>query len=206
MDYAALKTKIADWSARSDISASIPDFISFATDMFNYGQGNDMKPLRMRDMIAVTSLTPTNGTVTLPSDYLQYERVVEAASIRRELKYITPNFSDQQYPVRQAGSAATFTIVGNSLTAFPITSNNIELTYWQKIPDLSDSVTTNWLLADWPSLYLHAALMQVGLYTKDDALFNRSAALVKNMMDGLMAQDTLSSYSKAGTNMRMVTP
>lgn len=205
MDYTALRTAIADWSARSDLTAVIPDFIAFATDMFNHGQA-DMAPLRVREMLSVTSLTPTSGTVTLPSDYLQYERVVEVSSQRRELKFINMNFSDQQYPLRQAGTPYTFTIVGNSLTAFPTTSNNLELTYWQRIPDLSASVTSNWLLAKVPAIYLHAGLMQVALYTKDDALFQRSAAMVRDIVNGLMAQDMLANYSKAGTNMRMMTP
>jgi len=84
MDYSGLQTAILDWSARPDLTVYVPSFIEYSTSMFNNGQG-DVAPLRTNDMIAVTDLTPVSGVCALPADYLQYRRVVEKASIRREL-------------------------------------------------------------------------------------------------------------------------
>lgn len=207
MNYAQLKTALADWSARTDLTSFLTDMIDFATAGFNHGiPERGIAPLRLREMMTVSSLTPASGAITLPTDYLQYIRVVEKKSPRRELKYVTPTYTDQQYADRASGSACDFTIIGSSLYMFPLSTTDHELTYYAKIPDLSDSATSNWLLAKHPSLYLHAGLMQVGMFVKDNDLFGRSAALVTNMIDGLNKTNELAIYARAGTRMQSIMP
>lgn len=207
MNYSELQTAIAEWSARNDLSSFVPSFIEFSTAMFNHGiPDKGVAPLRVREMEAVATLTPSSGAVTLPADYLQYIRVVEDASIRRELKYVTATYTDQAYPDRSGGLACDFTIIGSSLTMYPVSGNDIELTYFQSIPDLSDSNTSNWLLAKHPSLYLHAGLMQLAMFTKDNNLFSRSAALVTMVIDGLNATNELAKYARAGSRVQGIAP
>lgn len=207
MNYSELQTALADWSARSDLTSFIPTFIEFSTAMFNHGiPERSIAPLRLREMEAVSSLTPASGVVTLPTDYLQYRRVVEKASIRRELTYVAPGYVDQQYPDRAGGLSCDFTIIGSSLTMYPVSSNDIELTYYQKIPDLSVSVTSNWLLAKQPNLYLHAGLLQLALFVRDDALLARSTAIVAAAIDGLNITNEQANYARAGTKIRGIAP
>lgn len=158
-NFATLKTALADWSDQgTSLDSYLEDFITLTTDGFNYGS-QAMSPLRVREMVAVTSLAPTAGACTLPTDYLEYRRVVEEASIRRDLRYIAPTAVEQAYADRAGGLACDFTIIGSSLLMFPVSSNDIELTYYQKIPALSSGNTTNWLLTKHPTLYLHGGLM-----------------------------------------------
>lgn len=207
MDYSGLQTALADWSARTDLTSVIPSFIEFSTAMFNHGiPDRGVAPLRVREMETVADLTPTSGACTLPDDYLQYRRVVEKASIRRELQYIAPSYTDQQYPDRAGGLACDFTIIGSSLYMFPVSGNDIELTYYAAIPNLSDSATTNWLLTKQPNLYLHAGLVQLAMYTKDNALLERSMALVTMTIDGLNRTNELANFARAGTRMKGMTP
>lgn len=207
MDYAGLQSAIAAWSARSDgdTVGAIPSFIELSTAMFNHGQQN-MAPLRTREMLTTATLTPTNGVVSLPADYLQYRTVVSNASTIRDLEYVAPDFANVQFADGAAGLSTSFTIIGNSLNVYPISSSDVLLTYYQTIPDLSDSNTSNWLLAKQPNLYLHAGLLQLSMYTKDDTLFQRSAAMIQTIIDGLMIEELLANYSKVGTRMRMLTP
>ncbi|RVQ21825.1 hypothetical protein CN067_11885 [Sinorhizobium meliloti] len=205
MNYSELQTALADWSARGDLTSFIPSAIEFSTAMFNHGQGG-VKPLRVREMMAIEDLTPTSGVCALPDDYLQYRRVVELASRRRDLQYVTPTYADQEYSDRASGLSSDFTIIGSSLYMFPLSTNNIELTYYQAIPNLSASVTTNWLLTKQPNLYLHAGLMQIAMYVKDSELFSRSAALVTAVIDGLNSSDLMANFAKAGTRIKGITP
>lgn len=201
--FSELKTAIAAWSDQGTaLDSYLEDFITLTTDMFNFGT-EGIEPLRIRDMLAVSSITPSSGACTLPSDYLEYRRVVEKASIRRELKYIAPSVAEQRYPDRAAGLSNDFTIIGGSLYMFPISTNDIELTYYQMIPDLSGSATTNWLLTKHPSLYLHGGLMQVGIFRNDDALTQRSAALVTSYMAGLRKTGERAEFARAGTRVRI---
>jgi hypothetical protein len=43
------------------------------------------------------------------------------------------------------------------------------LTYWKTVPALSNSNTSNWLLAAYPDAYFYGALAQTGTYLKADA-------------------------------------
>ncbi|MBX9455855.1 MAG: hypothetical protein KL863_07420 [Rhizobium sp.] len=197
-----LKNAITSWTDQGGaLGEEMTDFVRMATDCFNYGT-DTIPPLRVREMIAVTSLTPVDGVCTLPADYLQYRRVVQEASIRRELQYITPSASDQHYPDRAGGPACDFTIVGNSLYMFPVGSQDIELTYYQKIPQLTSETGTNWLLTAHPTLYLHAGILQVGFYRRNDELISRSLAVMASYMAGLRSSDQRSEFARAGTRLR----
>jgi hypothetical protein len=207
MDYAALQTAVSDWAARSDTAtvAAVPSLIDMATAMFNHGQ-QQMVPLRTREMLTSATLTPTNGVVTLPADYLQFRSVVSNASFIRDLEYVAPDFANVQFADGAAGLSTSFTIVGNSLNVYPISGSDVLLSYYQKIPDLSGSNTSNWLLAKFPNIYLHASLLQLAMYVKDDNLFQRSAALITSMIDGLMTEELMANYARTGTRMRILTP
>ena len=49
-----------------------------------------------------------------------------------------------------------------------IENGSATLYYYQKIPALSGSVTTNWLLAKSPETYLYAALIEGAIYLRDE--------------------------------------
>lgn len=201
--FAQLKTALSDWSDQGTaLDSYLEDFITLTTDAFNFGS-QGMEPLRTREMLAVSSITPSSGACTIPSDYLEYRRVVEKASIRRELKYIAPTTVEQMYPDRASGLSCDFTIIGGSLYMFPVSTNDIELTYYQMIPDLSNSNTTNWLLTKHPTLYLHGGLMQVGIFRNDDTLVQRSVAMLQAYMAGMRRSGELAEYARAGTRVRI---
>jgi hypothetical protein len=196
-DFATLKTAVSDWADVNDVSdEQLGEFVQMATAMFNYGFQN-ITALRVRQMEDVESLTPSSGVYTLPTDYLQYRRVVEEASIRRELTYITPDGVDEMYPDRSAGLSSHFTIIGSSLYTFPTSSNDLELTYYQKIPELTASATTNWLLLAHPMAYLHASLFHLGLFRRDSELQDRSLLMMASAVAGLVGTDEMANYAYA---------
>lgn len=190
--YSDLKSAISNWfMGRSDLASNADDFIDLAEGHFN-------QVLRCREMETTASLTPVSNVCTLPTDYLEYKRVVEKASPRRPLKYITEDAADYLYPFRDSGLASNFTIVGNSLQAFPLSTNDIELVYYQKIPALSDSNTSNWLLARSPNLYLHTCLFYVSEFVKDNEEMVKEGALMGRFIDELQALDMRTKFANAG--------
>jgi hypothetical protein len=197
-DFASLKAAVADWAdVGSNISDDrLSDFVQLTTQMLNNGS-QDMPALRVRGMEVIDTLTPTNGVYTLPDDYLQYRRVVEDASWRRELTYITPDGVDELYPDRAAGLSTHFTIIGNSLYTYPTSSNDLEMTYYGRLPDLSDANPANWLLIACPGVYLHGCLFQMAMYRRDADLQTRSAGMTMTLVSGLMGTDTLANYAYA---------
>jgi hypothetical protein len=202
--FAELKTAILDWSDVNDAitTTAAGDFVTLSTHLFNHG-AEDIAPLRMREMQAVELLTPDSGACALPDDYLQYRRVVEVSGTRRELAYIAPSTTDELYPSRQSGLANHFTIIGSSLYMFPVSTNDIELTYYQAIPDLSDDSPSNWLLEKHPSLYLQGGLYHLGLYRRDDDMASRSAAILKSLMAGVSRSGFTAEFARASTRLKL---
>jgi hypothetical protein len=197
-NYSELQTAVADHLDRSDLSSYIPDFIVLSEARFN-------QTLRHRKMEAIEDLTPSSGVVSLPSDYLEYIRVVDKGSNRRELRSITPHAADQYYGDSPTGTACDFAIVGSSLYTYPQTSNTVELTYYQKIPDLATN-TTNWLLTESPGLYLHATLAHAAEFLRDHEKMQVETALSESMLRNLISTNTLSKHARTSYMSGMVTP
>ena len=104
MNYADLQQLVEDHLARSDLSSWFQSFVASAETWLNYGS-EETPPLRVREMETIATLTPAAGVVTLPADYLEYERVSEALSSRRTLDYVTPDQAERWYPDGAAGVA-----------------------------------------------------------------------------------------------------
>lgn len=199
--YAELKTAIGDWLDRSDLTSYLGDFITFAEGHFN-------RELRHRKMITTTDLTPSSNVCTLPTDYLNYVRVVEKVSPRRDLTFITSQAADQLYSYAPSGLANHFTIIGDNLKAYPLSSNDIELTYRQKIPALSDANTTNWLLSLYPQAYLRLSQLMAMEFTDetDTARYKSAAILSQKIMDDINREGQIAEYYKASVHVRGATP
>ena len=78
--YSDLQTAVANWLARSDLAANIPDFIAIFEAVAN-------RRLRVRQQESAATLTPSSGVASLPADYLAWRRVTWTGSTNRELVY-----------------------------------------------------------------------------------------------------------------------
>ena len=193
VDYASLKTAIGEWDA-VDLSADADAFIDLAEAYVNL-------KLRCRQMETIASIAASSNTYALPSDYIEYKRVVEKASIRRQLKYITEDAVETLYPDRASGLSNHFTIIGSTIYTFPLSSTDIELTYYAKIPALSGSATTNWLILAHPNLYLHACLLYAAEWRKNDAQLTKESTFVQNYVDLMHAADNRGKFANAGVTL-----
>jgi hypothetical protein len=156
--YAELQTAVASWLARSDLTATIPDFITLAEAHFN-------RVLRVRPMEDTETLTPVSGSATLPTDFLAYRRVTWAGDTARELEYMHPSILSATYPDSAEGTPSNFTIEGSTLKVRPSSDEDVTLQYFQKIPALSGTV--NWLFSSHPDAYLFGALAEARGFVMD---------------------------------------
>jgi hypothetical protein len=165
--YADLQDAIAAWlgqtnlaSARSDIAANIPIFISLFEAAAN-------RRLRVRQQEATTSLTTSGGSVALPSDYLNWRRLTWTGATRHELQYVEPSILQSMFPTQPSDTPEYFTIEGANILVRPINDPTaLEFVYFQKIPALSSGV--NWLFAAHPGIYLFGALCEAAAYNVND--------------------------------------
>lgn len=190
--YAELRTSIADWLNRSDLSATIPDFISLAEAQIE-------RTLRTRQMIvrANASLDAQYGTV--PSDFLEVKSLkLTSTNPPTPLSFMSIDALDQQSSSYTAsGKPKFFGVVGNQLRVQPTPDGTYtaELTYFAKLTKLSNSVTSNWLLASSPDIYLYGALLQAAPYLQDDARIQTWATLYERALNDLRTADDRAASS-----------
>ena len=67
----------------------------------------------------------------------------------------------------------------------PTADVDLLLTYYAKIPALSDTITTNWLLTKSPDLYLYSALLEATPYLKNDERLQVWATARQQVMDAM---------------------
>lgn len=205
MNYADLQQLVEDHLGRSDLSSWFQSFVASAETWLNYGS-EETPPLRVREMETIATLTPAAGVVTLPADYLEYERVSEALSSRRTLDYVTPDQAERWYPDGAAGVAEQFTIIGESLYTYPLAQSDISLLYYRSIPPLTAVDDTNWLLTKNQNIYLHAVLFAAYTFTKDADLASAHAGLASALIAGMNQSGVMAKYARAGVKMRGTTP
>ena len=184
--YAELRTSIGDWLNRSDLSATIPDFISLAEAQIE-------RTLRTRQMIVRANASFDSQYGTLPSDFLEAKSLkLTSTNPPTPLSFLTIDALDQQSSTYTAsGKPKFFGVVGNQLRVQPAPDGTYttELTYFAKLTKLSNSVTSNWLLASSPDIYLYGALLQAAPYLQDDARIQTWATLYERALNDLRTAD-----------------
>ena len=162
-NYGELKTAVADWLNRDDLTLVIPTFIDLAHAKLN-------RRLRVREMIQRSTASITDQFSNLPSDFLELRNIQLNVTIPKSLEYVTIEQMDQE---RGLGNTARepvyYTLMGSTIEVFPTPdqSYTLELAYYQDIPTLSADADTNWLLTKAPDVYLYGALLQAAPYLKD---------------------------------------
>lgn len=190
--YSTLKSGIADFLNRSDLTSVIPTFISLSEAKFN-------RTLRVRQMIKRATATIDTQFFAMPADFLEAKSFVLNTNPLTYLEYATQDFLQKQ---RQdvyitSGKPALFGVVGTQFEAVPTPDGNYtgELTYYAKIESLSDTTTSNWLLAYAPDLYLYGALVQAAPYLRDDERIAVWGQFYTAAMDDIVVADQRASVA-----------
>tara|TARA_B100000989_G_C19509798_1_gene458389 strand:+ start:1068 stop:1742 length:675 start_codon:yes stop_codon:yes gene_type:complete len=154
-NYTALKTSIANWLNRSDLTSEIADdFIVLTEADFN-------SKLRVRKMIASADITINSETAALPTGFLQVrDFFILSGNTKYPLRYMTPPQMDQVKGTSTTGIPQAYTILGDNFRFMPKPDNTYtgKLNFYKKFDALSNSNTTNFILTDHPAIYLYGSL------------------------------------------------
>ena len=190
--FAGLKATIADYLNRDDLTAIIPSFITLAEAKFN-------RKVRTRQMIKRAEANITTNFFAYPADWLQAKEFQLNTNPIVRLKFVTEAYGDELKANNYVtvGKPAYYTITGSQLEFIPSpdTTYEAELTYYAKIPALSDANTSNWLLLYAPDLYLYGALLEASPYLKDDERLAIWGQLYTNSLGDIEVADQRASVS-----------
>lgn len=172
--YAELKTSVADFLNRDDLTATIATFITLAESNIN----RDVRHWRMQTR---STLDISTQYTDLPTDWLEAGRITLQADGTSEVSLTSSSTLGVQRAANDdsTGIPTSYAINGSSLEVQPTPDSTYtaDILYTARTAALSDSNTTNWLLTYAPDVYLYGTLIHSAPYLKDDARATVWAAL-----------------------------
>lgn len=163
-NYTELKTQIADWLHRTDLELRIPEFIYL-------GERKISNNIRSRELEVAVDLTLTGGvnSLDLPLDYSSMKSIQISGATNTVLSLVPADTLLKYNSYNETGTPQFYSIQNNSIHFSPVPSSDftVNLVYYQDIPSLSSTVSTNWVLTDYPYIYLYGALIEAAIFTND---------------------------------------
>ena len=191
-DYSSLQTTVANYLARTDLTAQIPDFIRLAETRMR-------RELRIRQMMKSATTTTTGGdaTVALPSDFLEVRDLIIQTNPVRVINYVSPSVFSRNTRSTESGYPIDYTILATEFKFAPIPDSTytLEILYYAAPEYLSDTNTSNVFLAVCPDLLLYGALIEAEPYLMNDARLQVWAGMYQKGVDALTTSDEQAQYS-----------
>jgi len=191
-NYGELKTAVANWMDRDDLTARIPEFIALAEARFN-------RVLRIRAMESKQTASTVAGqqNLALPTNYIQMRNVQMNTSPVTPMQYVTPEIFDRLYGGSATGTPKFYSIIANELQLGPTpdTVQTIEMLFYKKFDSLSADGDTNWVLTNAPDVYLYGALLEAEPFIMNDARTALWAEAFQNAISSIQEQDNKDRHS-----------
>lgn len=190
--YSDLKTSVANYLGRSDLTSQIPDFITLAELRLS-------RELRIRQMLTSASLTVTSNdsTFSIPSDFLAIRDIYLDGTPRIPVTYLSPAAFSREARATDTGEPVFYTMNGTEFELAPIPAKayTAKVMYYAKPAALSDQNTSNAFLANATDALLYASLLEAEPYLMNDARLQVWGNLYNNAVANLNASDEESEYA-----------
>lgn len=162
MTYNELKEVIADFANRGDLQKQIPLFIQLTEARLN----RDVRHWRMEKRAAAEVV---GERFPLPCDWVETIKVKADGRPLRLADAFMVDAVDHEHHRPSAGNLY-YRHTGDQLELFPAQDKPVsfELEFIAKVPSLGDNQTTNWLLDEFPDVYIYGAMLQVAPFLHDD--------------------------------------
>ena len=195
--YAELKSSIANWLNRDDLTSVIPDFISLAEAQI----ARDVRHWRQEKRVT----TPVNEQYeNLPIDWLEMIQIQLTACGRLQV-ISAAELQNRKEASLVAYKPKYYRLTSDQIEFYPAPDSSYEVAmqYYARVPALTDTDTTNWVLTDYPDIYLYGALVHAAPYLNDDQRINIWASLYQSAVDAL---DQDNKKSRVSGPLRMGMP
>lgn len=186
MTYAALKSDVAAWLDRDDLTAQIPSFVRLV-------EARIARDVRVNSLSSTSTITVLAGdsSTALPSNF------VELRGVAGDWVYLTPTAMQQAVAVGAVDYR--FTVTGGlvSIGREAATDTDLTLTYYAKPDALTGDADTNAILSDHYGLYLFGALAEACVFLSDDARAPLFEAKYRKALEDLRTAEAGAYFSNA---------
>lgn len=192
MKYPELMTLIADTLNRKDLTANIPSWIEMAESVMN-------REIHARMEFGILQLNAVNGMIGLPCDFAGVSSITALGQPNQKIVYASPDKFDEYWMVAN-GPAPFYTIVGGSMVFAPSNNFDLLLRYWKRLPSLSKTCPSNWILERNLDAYLYGALVHSAPFLKDDSRIGIWSNLFESAVTAINQQ---SVFEQAGAHVEI---
>lgn len=137
--YSELKTAIAAFYNRNDLTSKLDEFIDLC-------EAEMQRKIKLLEFETTGTVTVTAGSGTLPTGFIGARTLSWDGAPDRILQY---------------------TITGSTIKFANDTDGTLNITYMARFTPLSDSATSNAILTNHPAAYLYGSMVHAAVYCKD---------------------------------------
>jgi hypothetical protein len=199
-NYTELKSSIADFLNRDDLTSVIPTFIALAEAQIN-------RDIRHWKMEKRATAQVDSEYSKLPNDWLETIQAHLVGSGTYSLNLASRDtIADKRMADNDAkGRPVYYSHADSSIELFPTpdATYTLELLYYGKIGALGDSTADNWLLLDAPDIYLYGALIHSAPYLQEDGRASTWAQLYGAAVQKLNEASERSRMSGSGLTLKV---
>jgi len=191
-DYLDLRFAVGDYVGNRNISDVMPRLVQMAESRLN-------RELRTTWQVKDGTLAFNEGAATLPADFLEMLHVYGLNG--HQIK--SGPLSDYQRP---GSSFDRYEIQGNSITIRGF-SGGRQFQYYAKLPTLTASASaSNWLLEQFPDVYLYAVGLEAAKFLKDLELVQVTDAMLRQSLKSVKIDDERHRWSNTSVRIGGPTP
>lgn len=188
--YGELKTAVANWIERDDLTSRIPEFIVLAESRIN-------QELRCRENEKRITASITTEYFDIPSNFMEMRNFQMNTDPIQHLNYLSPEQMDIFRPNSTTGQPKVYTIHGTEFQVKPVpdTTYTAEMTYFYELTAFSTDSDSNTVLTKFPGLYLYASLIAAGPFLENPELLGTWVNMYTALKDKVNDRDSIGRFS-----------
>jgi hypothetical protein len=180
-NYNDLLVAAANWLARDDLNARIPEFVALFEAAAN-------RELRVRDMEQRAYCTTVDGQrlYAWPTDMVELRYIKIDGTPPTVLQYLNPEQFESQDP-QVGGTPRYWSDIQAALCLWPTPTEGltVQIDYYRRLDLANAGESGNWLIRRHPDIYLYGTLMQAEPYLMNDARVETWRSLLNAAADQL---------------------
>ena len=200
--FTTLKTAVADFLNRDDLTSATENFIALAESQIN----RDIRHWKM-EARSSGQQSPGDEYSQVPADWMETIRFHITDNGTSPLNLISrAAMSDKRASNEDAtGTPTHYTHADSQFQLYPTPSatTNTELLYYAKTTALSSSNADNWLLLEAPDVYLYGALLHSAPYLGEDERIAIWAQMYSAAVQQLNSTSDKAKYSGSGLKLKI---
>lgn len=191
MTYDEIKTKVAEYLNRTDLTSQMDMFIDLTESDIN-------KVIKHQDLIKRANAVAETQYTQLPSDWSRVINVeLNTSDHTTLLQQSTESLDLKRTSIDNvSGRPEYFAITDNAIELCPTPDTNYELqlTYYANIPELSSTNTTNVVSDKFPDVYIYGCCKHASVFLMEDKRVRMFQTLFDKALEEVRLQQERASF------------